>query len=43
MVRAKGAKIGVWILEDEEDMIDACARFKPDVIETTGSLKPDQK
>lgn len=43
MVRAKGAKIGVWILEDEADMIDACDRFKPDVIETTGSLKPDQK
>ncbi len=42
MVRAKGAKIGVWILEDEADMIDACDRFKPDVIETTGSLKPEK-
>ncbi len=43
MVREKGAKIGLWILEDEADMIDACERFKPDVIETTGSLKPDQE
>ena len=41
MIRNVGAKIGVWIIEDEADLIDACARFAPDVIETTGSIKPD--
>ncbi len=42
LVRGMGAKLGVWILSDEADMIDACDRFKPDYIETTGSIKPDQ-
>jgi hypothetical protein len=41
MIRNVGAKIGVWIIEDEADLIDACVRFAPDVIETTGSIKPD--
>lgn len=41
MIRDVGAKIGVWIIEDEADLVDACARFAPDVIETTGSIKPD--
>lgn len=40
-IRALGAKVGVWIIEDDADMIDACDRFQPDIIETTGSLKPD--
>lgn len=43
MVRATGAKVGVWIIEDDADMIDACTRFAPDIIETTGLLKPDQQ
>lgn len=41
MVRSKGARVGVWILECDEDLIDACERFKPDLVETTGKLKPD--
>ena len=42
MVRAKGAKVGLWILEEEEHLADCCKRYKPDIIETTGSLKPDR-
>ncbi len=34
------AKLGLWILSTEEEYRDAVARFDPDVIETTGSLKP---
>lgn len=41
LVRALGARLGVWILEDEADLADASARFKPDIVETTGSLKPN--
>lgn len=41
MVRGMGAKLGLWILEDEADFIDACTRFSPDVVETTGMIKPD--
>ena len=40
MVRAKGAKLGLWILEEEEHLYDCCDKFKPDLIETTGSIKP---
>lgn len=42
LVRDMGARLGVWILEDEADLIDVCARFSPDIVETTGSLKPDK-
>lgn len=41
MVRALGAKLGLWIIEDEEELSDACARFAPDIVETTGAIKPD--
>lgn len=40
MVRGFGAQLGVWILEDEEDLTAVCRRYAPDYIETTGSLKP---
>lgn len=42
-VRKRGGKVGIWILEDEKDLADACNRFRPDLIETTGSLKPTAK
>lgn len=42
MIEKLGAKMGVWILEDECDMEAVAAEFKPDVIETTGSLKPNR-
>lgn len=41
MIRRVGGKVGVWILEDEGELIEACEKFAPDVVETTGSLKPD--
>ena len=41
MVRAFGAQLGVWILEEEADLLEVCARFAPDYVETTGSLKND--
>ncbi len=40
LVRAQGAKLGLWILEDEEHFADACKRFAPDYVETTGKIKP---
>ena len=43
MIRRMDAKLGVWIIEDDDDLIDARARFAPDIVETTGRLKPDQK
>ena len=41
MVRSKGARVGVWIIEEDNELIDAVERFKPDLVETTGLLKPD--
>lgn len=41
MVRRIGARLGVWIIEEEADFIDACTLFEPDIVETTGSIKPD--
>ena len=43
MVRGMGAKLGLWILEDEDEFVEVCARFAPDVVETTGMIKPDMK
>ena len=40
MVRAKGARLGLWILEEEDHLADACAKYAPDLIETTGKIKP---
>lgn len=36
----KYAKLGLWILSDYEERDDAVKRLKPDVIETTGGIKP---
>lgn len=41
LVRKSGAKLGLWIIEDEDELADACARFAPDIVETTGAIKPD--
>lgn len=40
LVRRLGARLGLWIIEDNGELEDACARFKPDVVETTGAIKP---
>ncbi len=36
----KYAALGLWILSREEEYADAARRFAPDIIETTGGLKP---
>lgn len=40
-VRRMGAKVGLWIIDDESEAADACARFAPDIIETAGFIRPD--
>ena len=34
------AELGVWIINDPEHHADVCARFAPDIVETTGAIKP---
>ncbi len=34
------ARLGLWILADYADYDDAVARFAPDIVETTGRIKP---
>ena len=41
MIRKAGGKVGIWILEGENELAEACEKFSPDVVETTGSLKND--
>lgn len=41
LVRRMGAKLGLWIIDDECEAADACARFAPDIIETAGFIRPD--
>lgn len=41
LVRRMGAKVGLWIIDDENQAADACARFAPDIIETAGFIRPD--
>lgn len=41
LVRALGARIGAWILEDEAELRDVADQYQVDIVETTGSLKPD--
>ena len=41
LVRRMGAKVGLWIIDDENEAADACARFAPDIIETAGFIRPD--
>ncbi len=36
----KYAKLGLWILSEQNDYNDAVSRFAPNIIETTGKLKP---
>ena len=40
-VRRMGAKLGLWMIDDESEAADACARFAPDIIETAGFIRPD--
>lgn len=35
------AKLGIWILKDYESFDAVCAAYAPDIIETTGRIKPD--
>ena len=39
----KYALLGIWIINDEQEMRDAMERFSPDVVETTGGVKPASK
>ena len=41
LARKLGAQVGAWILEDEDELRAVCERYRVDVVETTGSLKPD--
>lgn len=41
LARRLGAQVGAWILEDEDELRQVCERYRVDVVETTGSLKPD--
>ncbi len=34
------ARLGLWIIADYADYDDAVARFAPDIVETTGRIKP---
>jgi glycerophosphoryl diester phosphodiesterase len=34
------ASLGIWLINDEESHDDVCARFSPDIVETTGTIKP---
>ncbi len=36
----KYARLGIWILATNEEYEDVAARFEPDIIETTGGIKP---
>ena len=40
LVRSKNARLGLWILEEEAQLQDACEKYSPDLIETTGKIKP---
>lgn len=41
LARKLGAQVGAWILEDEGELRQVCEEYRVDVVETTGSLKPD--
>ena len=36
----KYAKLGIWLITDYQSFHDAAERFKPDIIETDGTVKP---
>ena len=35
------AKLGIWIIKDYETYDEICLKYAPDVVETTGRIKPD--
>lgn len=35
------AKLGIWIIKDYESYDAVCAAYVPDIVETTGRIKPD--
>lgn len=37
----KYAKLGIWIIKDYESYDEICEKYAPDIIETTGRIKPD--
>lgn len=39
----KYAKLGIWILNDYESYKYVCENFAPDIVETTGTIKPMSK
>ena len=43
LVRALGARVGAWILEDEAELREVADLHQVDIVETTGSLKPDAR
>ena len=36
------AKLGIWIVEDYESYRSICEKYSPDMIETTGVIKPEK-
>lgn len=37
----KYAKLGIWIIKDYESYDEICAKYAPNIVETTGRIKPD--
>ena len=38
----KYAQLGIWRISDFDDFFDAIHRFDPDIVETEGTIKPEQ-
>ena len=36
-------KLGIWIINDNESYKYVCENFAPDIVETTGAVKPMTK
>lgn len=36
----KTARLGIWIIKDYKSFDEVCDRFAPDIVETTGTVKP---
>ncbi len=36
------AKLGIWIIKDYESFDEVCDKFAPDIVETTGTVKPQK-
>ena len=39
-VKAK-YRLGLWLIDKEEDFVSACREFEPDLVETSGYIKPE--